>query len=228
MLQENAKKLGFKKPIVGVHVRRTDKLDYFKAHKLKEYMEQVDSYYDQLELTEKIDKRRIYLATEDPEVIFEAKKKYVNYEIVSNIEAAKSASKLKDRWSTKSLMGIITDLYFLSKCDYAVCTMSSNICLLMLEYHQALTPDSIHRVISLDRLYHSDYKNFRFCRAIQSHSPRRKNEISLKVGDKIKINVHYYSHGMYFGKNIRTEAQGLFPAYKAELTIDTFDVQRSN
>lgn len=71
MLEAAILKLGFKSPIVGVHIRRTDKVGTEAAlHSVDEYMKWVDDYYQQLELSETIDKRRVFLASDDPKVIF--------------------------------------------------------------------------------------------------------------------------------------------------------------
>lgn len=93
MLENSKNKLGFKKPIVGVHIRRTDKVGTEAAfHGLDEYMRSVDEYYNQLEMVEKIDKRRIYLASDDPKVIEEARKNYPHYEVIGDPEVAKNAA----------------------------------------------------------------------------------------------------------------------------------------
>jgi glycoprotein 6-alpha-L-fucosyltransferase len=76
LIENSIKKLGFKKPIVGVHVRRTDKVGTEAAfHSLAEYMKSVDEYYMQLEQVQYIEKRRIFLASDDPKVIDEARKR---------------------------------------------------------------------------------------------------------------------------------------------------------
>lgn len=62
-------KLGFQTPIVGVHIRRTDKVGTEAAlHNVEEYMKHVDEYYDQLEMVQSVDKRRVFLASDDPRV----------------------------------------------------------------------------------------------------------------------------------------------------------------
>ncbi len=80
-------------PIVGVHIRRGDKLNSeAEYHSLEEYMRWVELYFDSVEMqriraygnsevkgntTTNGFKRRIYIATDDPAVFDEAKKKYV-------------------------------------------------------------------------------------------------------------------------------------------------------
>lgn len=69
IIEAGMHKLGFQSPIVGVHIRRTDKVGTEAAlHKVEEYMQHVDEYYNQLEMIEKVEKRRVFLASDDPKV----------------------------------------------------------------------------------------------------------------------------------------------------------------
>lgn len=65
-------------------MRRTDKVQHEAAlHTLEEYMGPVEEFFTQLEMNHKLDKRRIFIASDDPTVIEEAKKKYgVQYNIL--------------------------------------------------------------------------------------------------------------------------------------------------
>lgn len=60
-----------------MHVRRTDKIGTEASfHPLEEYMKHVEEWYDQQEYNGvEITRRRIYLATDDPNVITEARTK---------------------------------------------------------------------------------------------------------------------------------------------------------
>lgn len=128
MLDVGRQKLGFKKPIVGVHVRRTDKVGTEASlHTIEEYMIWVDDYFDQLELSQPVDKRRIFLASDDPKVIEEARKKYPNYEIIGDSDVARMAA-VSTRYTDSSLNGIVMDIHLLSLCDHLVCTFSSQVC----------------------------------------------------------------------------------------------------
>ena len=107
MLENGMNKLQFKKPIVGVHIRRTDKVGTEAAfHSLAEYMKSVDEYYDQLEMVENIDKRRVFLASDDPKVFQEAIKNFPHYEIIGDPEVAKVAA-VSTRYTDSSLNGIL-------------------------------------------------------------------------------------------------------------------------
>ena len=108
-------------------MRRTDKVGTEAAfHNIDEYMNAVDEYYDQLELKEHVDKRRIYLATDDPKVITDAKEKYTHYEVLGDPVISKTAA-VSSRYTDTSLKGIILDIHMLSMSDYLVCTFSSQV-----------------------------------------------------------------------------------------------------
>ena len=44
-------------------------------HKIDEYMSHVEDYFLQLEKLQKVDQRRVYIASDDPEVFNEVKNK---------------------------------------------------------------------------------------------------------------------------------------------------------
>lgn len=54
------------------------------------------------------------------------RRKYPAYEILADTSNANSAQ-LNNRYSDSSLHGIIADVHFLSRCDYLVCTFSSQV-----------------------------------------------------------------------------------------------------
>lgn len=60
-------------------MRRTDKINTEAAfHSIEEYMYWVDLYYNKLERVQTIERRRVYLATDDSNLLPEAKEKYVS------------------------------------------------------------------------------------------------------------------------------------------------------
>ncbi|XP_030834720.1 alpha-(1,6)-fucosyltransferase-like [Strongylocentrotus purpuratus] len=68
--------LGFTHPIVGIHVRRTDKLIRdAKFHGIEEYMVYTEEFYQELEKRQAVPVRRIFLATDEASLLEEAKKK---------------------------------------------------------------------------------------------------------------------------------------------------------
>uniref|UniRef100_A0A2S2Q3C9 Alpha-(1,6)-fucosyltransferase n=1 Tax=Sipha flava TaxID=143950 RepID=A0A2S2Q3C9_9HEMI len=124
-----AKRVRFQKPIVGVHIRREDKIFSEAAlHELDEYMYHVGEYYKIKQLNGGVDKKRIYLATDEPTLFDEAKRKYPEYDIIGDPSLSESG-KFATREMNHSILNINIDIHFLSLCDYLVCTFSSNVCI---------------------------------------------------------------------------------------------------
>jgi glycoprotein 6-alpha-L-fucosyltransferase len=131
-LQVLKKSLNFRHPIVGVHVRRTDKLKCDTAfHSNSEYMIHVKDFYDKLELNQKVDHRLVYVASDDPTVMSRLKVDYPDYEFIGNSEGSTLAEKQNTRNGNNSLWGALTDIFLLSETDYIVCTFSSSVSLKM-------------------------------------------------------------------------------------------------
>ncbi|XP_014665116.1 PREDICTED: LOW QUALITY PROTEIN: alpha-(1,6)-fucosyltransferase-like, partial [Priapulus caudatus] len=116
--------LDFASPVVGVHVRRTDKvIKEALAYDTETYVEEVRRYdARRLHTLPTADNApsKIYLATDDPEVLSSAKKKYAEYRLLATSEVTASAG-LDMRYTDASLRGVIRDVYFLSRTDYLVC-----------------------------------------------------------------------------------------------------------
>ncbi|XP_046828927.1 alpha-(1,6)-fucosyltransferase [Vespa crabro] len=218
---DNAKeKLGFKKPIVGVHVRRTDKVGTEAAyHDIDEYMTKVDQYFDELET--KPDVKRVFLASDDPKVITTARNRYPNYKIIGDPEIAETASVSK-RYSDSSLQGIIIDIHLLSLCDYLVCTFSSQVCRVAYELMQTYYPDAYNKFASLDDIYYYGGQNSHPHVAILDHKPRKNGELELKTGDLIEVYGNHWD-GYSKGYNTRTSMTGLFPSFKVKNPVDAVD-----
>lgn len=220
LLESTRNKLGFKGSIVGVHVRRTDKVGTEAAfHPLDEYMPAVSEWFDQQIANGKIiDKRRIFLASDDPKVITEARTKYPNYEILGDPDIAKTAA-IGTRYSDRSLYGIIVDIHFLSQCDFLVCTFSSQVCRVAYELMQSLHVDASTYFRSLDDIYYYGGQNAHSWKTAQSHSAQKADEIDLEVGDPVAIAGNHWD-GYSRGKNQRTNEQGLFPSFKVEDQVE--------
>lgn len=61
----------------SIHVRRTDKVGTEAAfHGIEEYMVHATEYFDILQKRTKVDKRRIYLASDEPTVLSDAQSRY--------------------------------------------------------------------------------------------------------------------------------------------------------
>lgn len=59
----------------SVHIRRTDKSTEAAFYPLEQYMQAVEEYFTQLELSQPVEKRRVYLASDDLNILGEARKK---------------------------------------------------------------------------------------------------------------------------------------------------------
>ncbi|ESO07379.1 hypothetical protein HELRODRAFT_170715 [Helobdella robusta] len=242
-LLADEKMMNFSSPIVGIHVRRTDKIPSEASfHALSEYMTYVEKFYKFLDLKEKIEKknysltvrRRVYLATDELGVIKQALKTYPNYEFLYDKKVVKLARGRK-RYTKLSLEGIIKDIHFLSKSDYLVCTFSSQICRLSYELMQTYHTDGANRVQSLDDIYYyAGQVHMKYVARVQ-HIPKFTNslidpyekdgnnsyrdvkcrQLMMAVGDEIKIHGNHWD-GYSLGTNVRTAKTGLFPSYKIE------------
>lgn len=221
-LEEAKQSLNFKSPIVGVHVRRTDKVGTEAAyHGIEEYMMHVEEYYKQLELNtgKRIEQKQVYLASDDPGVLADAVNKYSSYRFIYDSEISKTAG-LGTRYSTASLRGIIFDIHFLSLSDYLVCTFSSQVCRVAYELMQTYHGDASQRFYSLDDIYYFGGQNAHNVEAIQKHVPKRKEEIALEVGDLIGIAGNHWD-GYSKGVNRKLGKNGLFPSYKTANKVVT-------
>ena len=211
-LLENKKiEIKFSRPIVGVHIRRTDKVGTEAAfHDVDEYMYKVKQYFEKLESPPKI--KRVFLASDDPKVITTAKQRYPEFEFIADTDIAQTAS-ISRRYSNLSLQGIIIDIHFLSLCDYLVCTFSSQVCRVAYELMQTRFPDAYNRFASLDDIYYFGGQNPHPQLVVISHIPKKEGEIELKVNDEVEVHGNHWN-GYSKGKNLRTKITGLFPSYK--------------
>ena len=153
MLRQTEEMLGFAHPIVGIHVRRTDKLiNEASYHAVEEYMKYVGEYFQQLEEQDgkEIKVKRVYVASDDPEVLDECKNKYSHFTFLGNSSYAKDATSMSTRYSSNSLYGLLTDIHLLSKTDYLVCTLTSDLGKLAFEMMQLNYVDIDKRYKSLD------------------------------------------------------------------------------
>ncbi|XP_063978838.1 alpha-(1,6)-fucosyltransferase [Diachasmimorpha longicaudata] len=213
VMDYSKEKLGFERPIVGIHVRRTDKVGTEAAyHDIDEYMVKVDHYFNQLETEPPV--RRVFIASDDPKVITNARKRYPRYDVIGDPAVAETASVSK-RYSDSSLQGIIVDIHLLSLCDHLVCTFSSQVCRVAYELMQTYHVDAHDKFTSLDDVYYYGGQNPNPGVAILDHIPRRPGEIQLRVGDKIEVYGNHWD-GYSKGRNMRTSVTGLFPSFKVK------------
>ncbi|XP_071509730.1 alpha-(1,6)-fucosyltransferase-like [Diadema antillarum] len=213
--------LGFENPIVGLHVRRTDKVGTEAAfHGIEEYMFHAEEYYQRLERIQEVPTRRIYLATDDASLLKEAKRKFPSYVFVSDNDISKSAG-LSSRYSEDSLRGVIIDIHFLSRCDFLVCTFSSQVCRVAYEMMQYLHPNAASNFRSLDDIYYFGGQNAHEQIALYPHKPRGADEIELQPGDVIGVaGNHWDGYSKGTNHRITPRRAGLYPSYKVEDKTD--------
>lgn len=219
MLDTLSAQLGYQRPIVGVHVRRTDKVGTEAAyHSIEEYMHHVEDYYTALKLAQPDVVKRVYLASDDPNVITDAQKKYPDYVFLGDSSIARTAA-VATRYTDASLRGIIADIHFLSTTDYLVCTFSSQVCRIAYEIMQSLHPDASGYFHSLDDVYYYGGQNSHNQRARFPHNSKRSDEMSFRVGDIIGIAGNHWD-GYSKGANRRNKQNALYPSYKVEEVVD--------
>nr|XP_054369915.1 alpha-(1,6)-fucosyltransferase [Mirounga angustirostris] len=220
--------LGFEYPISRiflflpprVHVRRTDKVGTEAAfHPIEEYMVHVEEHFQLLARRMQVDKRRVYLATDDPSLLKEAKTKYPTYEFISDNSISWSAG-LHNRYTENSLRGVILDIHFLSQADFLVCTFSSQVCRVAYEIMQTLHPDASANFHSLDDIYYFGGQNAHNQIAIYPHQPRTADEIPMEPGDIIGVAGNHWD-GYSKGVNRKLGRTGLYPSYKVREKIET-------
>ncbi|XP_077075648.1 alpha-(1,6)-fucosyltransferase [Siphateles boraxobius] len=219
-IQETCVKLGFKHPIIGVHVRRTDKVGTEAAfHPIEEYMVHVEEQFQYMAQRGHVDKKRVYLATDDPSLLQEAKTKYADYEFISDNSISWSAS-LHNRYTENSLRGVILDIHFLSQTDFLVCTFSSQVCRVAYEIMQTLHPDASAFFRSLDDIYYFGGQNAHNQMAIYPHQARTPEDIPLEPGDVIGVAGNHWD-GYSKGVNRKLGRTGLYPSYKVKEKVET-------
>jgi len=145
MLDTTVNNFNFEHPVVGIHIRRTDKVGTEAAfHPVEEYMKYVEEWWRKQELVTPNVKRKVYVASDDPKVLGECRKKYPEIEFLGDQNVAKSAA-VSSRYSDSSLRGVIQDIHMLSITDYLVCTFSSQVCRIAYEIMQQNHVDASNR-----------------------------------------------------------------------------------
>jgi len=213
MLQNTVENFKFEHPIVGVHIRRTDKVGTEAAfHSVEEYMVHVEEWFRKQRLTDPTIKSRVYVASDEPRVLGECRKKYPDIEFLGDQEVARTAA-VSSRYSDSSLRGVIQDIHLLSLTDYLVCTFSSQVCRIAYEIMQQYHPDASNRFKSLDDIWYYGGQDEHQQEAIIPHRPGHHGEIELRAGDVLGVAGNHWD-GFNKGRNHRTNKVGLYPEYK--------------
>jgi glycoprotein 6-alpha-L-fucosyltransferase len=224
LVKATVRKMNFKNPIAGIHVRRTDKVGA-EAWKIdvEIYMKHVEMYFDRISLFHKVEKRRVFVASDDLDVAKVVREQYPEYEVITNLDATVEAQEKSNRYTFDGIIGIVTDLYLLSKCDYVVCTFSSNVGRYVYEVMSTFRHDSFHRVRSLDARHHNFAEKNNYYVAVMKHVPSHPSEVTLEKGDPFIVMPLFNAMGMLYGTNERTNQSGYIPAFKVEDVVDTVE-----
>lgn len=219
IINDTMDRIGFKNPIVGLHIRRGNKITEAAYQPIEKYMDYADEYFDILEFTEKVDKRRVYIATDEPEVVREAMRKYPNYNILSNHELITAEAQKYENTNFSSLP-IIIQSRLLAKCDYFVFTMSSNLGRKFYEFFLwDHSDDGKDRSKSLDWRHFEDFEGHQYFNVVMSHNSTNKNEVTVKAGDIIETYRYDMNGFMTVIKNRKTI--GLIPSFKLDRIPNT-------
>ncbi|XP_067681584.1 alpha-(1,6)-fucosyltransferase-like [Haliotis asinina] len=223
-LKEYEKNIKFRGPIVGVHVRRTDKLIREAAlHYLDEYMVYVEDYFNGLDIqTGSKVERKVYLATDEYTVIKESKK-YKDYTFIYNIDIIKTAERVTG--SSTVMMGIVYDIHFLSKTDFLVCTFSSQVCRAAYELMQTKHVDASSNFRSLDDIYYYGGQGPHRMTAVEDHEAQSKEELSIVKGSDVYIAGNTWT-GDVVVRNHGETRNALVPAYKVDDIVETAQCPR--
>ncbi|XP_064470144.1 alpha-(1,6)-fucosyltransferase-like [Ornithodoros turicata] len=182
-LSETKRNITFGSPIVGLHVRRTDKGSEASYHEVEEYMEHAEEYFANIAGPVP---RRIYVATEEPSVFRELRKKFPRYLFLGDEKASQDASNRSTRYSPSALQAVVKDIFLLSQCDLVVCTLSSGVCRVAYELMQERRTDATSHIVSLDVDYFYAFVRFPPRRIIYPHQGTAPKELQLREGDSVQ------------------------------------------
>merc|ERR1711997_1383799 len=129
----------------------------------------------------KLSKKQVYVASDDPKVLAECRKKFPDYEFLGDQSVSKTAA-VSTRYSSNSLKGIITDIHMLSRTDFLVCTFSSQVCRVAYEIMQYLKPDASDNFKSLDDIWYFGGQDEHQQSAVMNHKANSREEIEAQCG----------------------------------------------
>ena len=177
------KKLNFKSPIVGFHIRHGDKLTSGEAKYVNEtlFVNEAENYFHQTDAPRK----RVYIATDDIPALHFIRKiapEFVTLNLPISYLSMGLGNYFQKHFAKEIIESTLLDLHLLSSSDYLVCDVSSNLCRLSYELKQALYPfkqDNILKPIGEEQEVYYRWWNF-----IYPFSWRFKYEFSAPVGFK--------------------------------------------
>jgi hypothetical protein len=150
-IQKMKSDLGFNHLIVGMHVRRTDKIGYESVLvPLEKYMQPVKAFFAARLTPGK--KKLVYVSTDDSKAIDELRSSNPDYKFISQPGISAAPLTIERRYSSSELMRLIIDIHLLVECDMFVGTFSSQISRIVYEMMQVKHVDLPKEklVISMD------------------------------------------------------------------------------
>ncbi|CAG2173125.1 unnamed protein product [Oppiella nova] len=226
-LNDFKKQINYRHPIVGIHVRRTDKLSYHEAlyYPISDYMVSVKDYFHKLELTRQVSQRLVYVASDDPSVLPQLVKEYPNYEFIGSTSISKIAFSQTTRYSNESLWGVLADIFLLSETDYIVCTFSSTICRLSYELMRYKQLDASLQYRSLDVPFHYHHSLTPIRTAVYNHRSKSEDQWDLKIGDHLHERISG-THTEWFKQSVNGRGwDSYFYASSVELILNGLNSQ---
>uniref|UniRef100_A0A915NLG5 GT23 domain-containing protein n=1 Tax=Meloidogyne floridensis TaxID=298350 RepID=A0A915NLG5_9BILA len=222
-------------PVVGIHVRRTDKISEAKFFNLEEYMVRasltlytwIDFWFDVVwghNHSESIhpnctNRRMLFIASDLPilkDIVEETKNKWGDrYEVYHGIFNTQNDSK-------EAFTEILAVFRILAKCQFIVCTFSSNACQLVYELMQEYQGDAVENIHSLDYIYEMSSRYI----LIYLEHPIMPEELWAEKGDVIEALSPIHQDGFIRAKNYRLKKVGSFPMYllKKHLKFENFSI----
>ncbi|EDV19793.1 uncharacterized protein TRIADDRAFT_32887, partial [Trichoplax adhaerens] len=215
-IDQSRNELKFQSPIVGIHLRHTDKAFESKLFNINQYMIQVNAFYNRLAKHKINIKRRVFVVTDTPKFIPQLVTKYPNYQFTHPPIKQLKAGTFTSRYSATNLKYFLRDLFLLAECDYLICTMSSNVCRLAYELHEVFYDQTkTQHSKSLDVKYHvfglaRNQVGPWIMRANQDCPSNASNVIDLGKGDILDPCTPTESKTMYYGYSKRLKISGSF------------------
>lgn len=107
--------IGFKNPIVSVHIERNSPDS--TSFSLKEYMTYAKDFYTKIELTKgPLKIKRVFLVADD-DIVTSLKKMYHDFSFITS----------EKKYSLSPLRDLVTDIFLLAQSDFMVCTFGSEV-----------------------------------------------------------------------------------------------------
>nr|CAD2159251.1 unnamed protein product [Meloidogyne enterolobii] len=129
--------------------------------------------------------------------------------------------------SKEAFTEILAVFRILAKCQFIVCTFSSNACQLVYELMQVYQGDAVENIHSLDYIYemNKELEATTEYKPPQEH-PIMPEELWAEKEDVIEALSPVHQDGFIRAKNYRSEKEGNFPMYllKKHLKFENFSI----